>query len=321
MTTVYSTRDVAAHERAAYWREVANRELARHEFCSGTGPAFRGTMRLDALGSLTISQFDCDPCHVRRSDADLMSCQKDDFVFTLQLAGKSVFSQDDREAVLGAGCMTLLDMKRPATVTQHIDTQSLAILMPRRELQSRLANVSDLSARVLLPGKPVADLVAGFVTLLTDRLDALADSGEKLSEQLLDLVALALSMEAGGEGGHTLSSPKAVALFRLKSAIEGHLSSAGLRPAIAAAEAGISVRYANLLLSQEGYSVERYIQHRRLERCRCALEDPKQASRTIGEIAFSWGFSDLSHFGRRFRAEYGYTPGDYRRRALAPDGS
>jgi AraC-like DNA-binding protein len=43
----------------------------------------------------------------------------------------------------------------------------------------------------------------------------------------------------------------------------------------------------------------------------------------IGEIAFSWGFSDLSHFVRRFRAAYGMTPGDYRRRAceIASTGS
>jgi AraC-like DNA-binding protein len=74
------------------------------------------------------------------------------------------------------------------------------------------------------------------------------------------------------------------------------------------------VRYANDLLSQEGSSIERYVLHRRLERCRQALEDTAQANRMIGEIAFAWGFSDLSHFGRRFRAAYGMTPGDYRRR-------
>jgi AraC family transcriptional regulator, positive regulator of tynA and feaB len=33
----------------------------------------------------------------------------------------------------------------------------------------------------------------------------------------------------------------------------------------------------------------------------------------IGEIAFSWGFSDQSHFTRRFRAAYGMSPSDYRR--------
>jgi AraC-like DNA-binding protein len=151
--------------------------------------------------------------------------------------------------------------------------------------------------------------------MLASRLDAFEGAAcSKLSEQALDLVALAVS-EQLGQGDATLSSARSTALFRLKSAIEARLREPNLRPASAAAEAGISVRYANALLWQEGSSIERYIQHRRLERCRQALEDPAQAHRMIGEIAFGWGFSDLSHFGRRFRAAYGLAPGDYRRRA------
>jgi AraC-like DNA-binding protein len=111
------------------------------------------------------------------------------------------------------------------------------------------------------------------------------------------------------------SSRREIALYRLKAMIEARLCDPALKPAAAAAAAGISVRYANDLLSQEDYSIERYILHRRLERARRALENPSQARRSIGEIAFAWGFSDLSHFVRRFRFTYGLTPGDYRRRA------
>ena len=63
--------------------------------------------------------------------------------------------------------------------------------------------------------------------------------------------------------------------------------------------------------------LEGYIITRRLERCRRALDDPAQARRTIGDIAFSWGFSDLSRFGRRFKAEFGCAPGEYRERRTA----
>jgi AraC-like DNA-binding protein len=99
----------------------------------------------------------------------------------------------------------------------------------------------------------------------------------------------------------------------LKSAVDAGLCDPELRPATVAAAAGVSVRYANALLSHEKTSLARYIQDQRLERCRAALGDPAHAHRTIGEIAFSWGFSDLSHFGRRFKAEYGCLPSDYRR--------
>ena len=73
------------------------------------------------------------------------------------------------------------------------------------------------------------------------------------------------------------------------------------------------MRYANALLAEEGLSIERLIVQRRLERCRLALSDATQAHRTIGDIAYGWGFSDLSHFTRRFKAAFGSAPSDYRR--------
>ena len=97
-------------------------------------------------------------------------------------------------------------------------------------------------------------------------------------------------------------------------AIENRLSDPTLDPSSAAAAAGISVRYANVLLSGQGTSLQQFIVSRRLDHCRRALEDPMQAQRTITDIAFAWGFSDQSHFNRRFKAEYGCAPRDYRQR-------
>ena len=150
-----------------------------------------------------------------------------------------------------------------------------------------------------------------------DRLGSLDQTAsDRLAEQALDLIALAFTTELG-QAQPALSSSRATTLLRLKALIEARLSDPALKPEAVAAEAGFSVRYANDLLAEENFSLERYILHRRLERCRSALGDPLQAHRMIGEIAFSWGFSDLSHFTRRFRAAYGTTPGDYRRERQA----
>jgi AraC family transcriptional activator of tynA and feaB len=56
----------------------------------------------------------------------------------------------------------------------------------------------------------------------------------------------------------------------------------------------------------------------RLTRCRQALEDPLQDNRTVSEIAYGWGFSDMAHFGRRFKAMYDVSPRDYRKSANGP---
>jgi AraC family transcriptional regulator, positive regulator of tynA and feaB len=97
--------------------------------------------------------------------------------------------------------------------------------------------------------------------------------------------------------------------------IEARLSDRSLNPADAAAAAGVSIRYANAVLSDEGLSIGELIQSRRLTRCREALADTQQSHRTIKEIAMGWGFSDMTHFGRRFKAISGMAPREYRRMA------
>nr|WP_246098027.1 helix-turn-helix transcriptional regulator [Streptomyces botrytidirepellens] len=55
-----------------------------------------------------------------------------------------------------------------------------------------------------------------------------------------------------------------------------------------------------------------WIRHRRLERCRLALANPRLNARPIQAIATRWGFTDPAHFSRLFRAAYGIPPRDHR---------
>ena len=48
-----------------------------------------------------------------------------------------------------------------------------------------------------------------------------------------------------------------------------------------------------------------------------ALADARQAHRSVGEIAYAWGFSDQSHFTRRFKSVFGCPPSDYRKQHCA----
>jgi AraC family transcriptional regulator, positive regulator of tynA and feaB len=50
----------------------------------------------------------------------------------------------------------------------------------------------------------------------------------------------------------------------------------------------------------------------RLAACREALRDQNQRGLNISEIAYRWGFNDLSHFNKTFRAQFNQTPRDWR---------
>ena len=103
-------------------------------------------------------------------------------------------------------------------------------------------------------------------------------------------------------------------LGQIRAAIEARLADPRLDPQAVADAVGISVRYANAILAEQDTSLKRFILRRRLTRCRRAFEDPNQDHRTVGDIALGWGFSDLTHFTRRFKEVYGIRPSEYRKR-------
>jgi transcriptional regulator GlxA family with amidase domain len=70
------------------------------------------------------------------------------------------------------------------------------------------------------------------------------------------------------------------------------------------------------LFRKQPRSVPEWIWQERLEACRRSLVDPRLATNTVGEIAYSWGFKDAAHFSRRFRQAYGIAPRDYRRERM-----
>jgi AraC family transcriptional activator of tynA and feaB len=315
MVISYSTSGIHPRDQINYWVEVATKAFVRHEFVSLNGPSYRGDIRAGALGDLLISEYACDPCDVRRSARDVARGDCDDILLCMQLSGRGLFDQGGRQAVNKPGSFLILDTRRPFSASLPERSRTVVIKIPRHALEARLGNVGALTARGISAKGALAGLASGFLSMILARLDAVDNAAAStIATQALDLLALAASHELSGTEV-AISSVRSTTLLRLKSVMEARLREPDLKPTAVAAEVGISVRYANALLSEEGTSVERYIQHRRLERCRQSLEDAAQMHRMIGEIAFSWGFSDLSHFGRRFRAAFGMTPGDCRRSA------
>ncbi|WP_442819328.1 AraC family transcriptional regulator [Streptomyces sp. NBC_01236] len=60
-------------------------------------------------------------------------------------------------------------------------------------------------------------------------------------------------------------------------------------------------------------SLEQTIIEQWLEGARSTLASPVGRTRTIGSVARAWGFTDASHFTRRFKEAYGVTPKEWRR--------
>jgi AraC-like DNA-binding protein len=313
MQKVLTTADVSPRDRLAYWHDVASKVFVNHECRLEGSTTFSATIHHARLDQLEIALVESDGLRESTRDASGITHAEDNvFFLCMQLSGTSIMCQDGRDGTMRPGDFMLLDAKRTCTNFFPAPYGLLIIKIPHRAMQARLASISQLTARTISGASGIGGLTSDFIRMLPERIgDLEPEACAQISEQTLDLLSLSLAAERGTDRP-ALSSARAVALLRLRTAIERRLSDPGLDPAAAAAAAGISVRYANALLNAEGSSLERLIVSRRLDRCRRALEDPAQARRSISEIAYAWGFSDLSHFARRFKRAFGRSPRDHR---------
>jgi AraC-like DNA-binding protein len=311
---LFSTRDVHPRDRLSFWQDVACKAFVEIECRTDAGPAFDATIWSRSLSGISISLVDSDQCGVFRRRRAIARAASDDVLLSLQLAGSSLLTQNGRETRLGAGDFAIYDTMRTYALMVPSGVRQLVLKLPRRELERRLGSISKYTAVAIRADDPFGAFASGFLGLIparADALDRLDDRGaDDLSGKIYDMVALAFRNGMDADAAARTPS-REITLARLKAAIEERLWDPGLKPGAAAA-AGIGARYANELLSGEGSLLEPFILARRLTNCAEALGDRRQSGRPISDIAFAWGFADVSHFGRRFKERYGCTPRDYR---------
>lgn len=310
----FTTSDVHPRDRFDYWLETSRRIFGPYENRPDQPTRFEGEIRHLRVAGMALSVFRCNGMTSWRTKRQ--AAQLADIVHIIvQLAGNVKICQDGRETILGAGDLCLVDLGRLASFVQSQDARCLVIEVSRRDCEARLGPLGRWTAQRVDGHQGGGALVSAFARLLPDQISLLSPpSQSQVKLQLLDLVAMALKEAEGC--GFIHSSARLASLLRLKSVVDANLSDCSATCESLAAAAGISVRYANQLLDAEQTSLQRLLFSRRIEKCQAALADPAQAHRQISDIAYSWGFGDVSHFGRLFKAMVGMTPRDYKKRSL-----
>jgi AraC-like DNA-binding protein len=315
METLISTSKVHPRDRFDYWYSVACKNLIAHASKPECRHTFQAEMQSGALADLGLVLFENSPMSVSHTQRHCAQMGSDDLFVCRSILGQLALEQAGREVVLEAGDMTLLDPHLPYEGKFSGGTKLLVLKAPRRALEARVGKTADVIMRSMKSTEAEHSLASGFLGMLPAHTGQLGRAAaETVKTQTLDLVAVSLAKTREGPRPY-LSSARTCALLHLHAAIEARLSDPALEADTIAAAAGVSVRYANALLAQEGTSIVRFIQSRRLERCHRALNDPLQSHRSVSEIASAWGFVDMTHFSRRFKAAYGILPSELRKRS------
>ena len=312
MKTVFSTYEVHVRDRFDYWHDVACRSIVNHDSQPECRLTFNAAIQAGALADIGLVVFENSPMDISRTPGQAAHATNDEIFVCRQLSGSLALEQNGRRVVLKAGDFTLINPMLPYVGRFFCGSNLLVLKVPRRALEARAGKTREMVARHITACSAEASLTSSFLAMLPSHAGRMRPAVEQIiRDQVLDLIAVSLTNVMGTDRAR-FSSALSVALMNVRAAIETRLSDPALDTATVAAAARISVRYANAVLAREGTSIMRLIQTRRLERCRLALEDPLQSHRTLSEIAYGWGFSDMTHFSRRFKATYGVLPSEYR---------
>lgn len=96
-----------------------------------------------------------------------------------------------------------------------------------------------------------------------------------------------------------------------------HLANPALSPDTIAAGIGVSRRHLYRAFSEHGQTPGNWLWRLRTEQAHARLTAPDAQARSLTELAFDVGFSDMAHFSRSYRARFGCTPREARLAALA----
>jgi AraC-like DNA-binding protein len=310
-----STATLPGREAFAFWQDVICSTFINLDCASERSGSFRGGLYSQPFGDLVLSSMESDAIDLSRTAARIAAARDEYCLIVVQGRGRTLAEQDGRQTVLEGGDIALFDSVRPYFAELQTGFHHHVLKVPRDAVRRRFGPIEAVTATRISGSRGLGKIASNFVKGLQGELETLDDfAAQRLAETSLDLVAAALAA-AMPSAAPTASSTRVAHLMRAKAFIAGNIHRYDLAPQHVAAAIGVSERYLRDLFATDGISLGRHIWAYRLERCRSALSDPSQAHRAISEIAFAWGFNNMSHFSRLFRERAGVSPREYREAA------
>src|SRR5450631_2182831 len=298
-----NTSGLAPKQQIQCWSDALTDLCGQFDIDPLEGSSFEGRINYTTISTLKLCQIEASQ-HRLAHTASRAKPGAHPFVKILfQTYGISHFEQDGRRIELMPGDCLAYDVSCPHTIVSPTLTRHEVVIVPKDLLQERGFRLAKMSPRKLSARSGTGRIAYDFVHATFDEASRLSPSSASgVADSLIDLLLLPLR-EADAMFDRV--GPEAM-YVRAQGFIREHLRDPDLSIDQISAALGCTKRYLHMVFSERGMTVSDYIWRARLQHCRHELET--QCSKTITDVAFSWGFSSSSHFSRVFRKYFGVVP-------------
>jgi len=297
----------------ARWQGFVRENFPWLEVASESRPSFEAEVQARRFASSSLAtirsattQVTRTPHLAARSDAGYIKLM-------WQLAGAMEVEQDKRRSIIVPGQACICDTARPYRVALS-DGSHFAVLTLPYEALPGWERISQQ-----LCGAPLSDATTAHAALgalmgvvgAPDDADVAGVENVMRAVQWMLSASLHRSVRLPGNTNRDVSR-----LGKAREHILAHIDDPDLSPDELASALHMSRRALYLLFKEYRITPSRMIHDMRLERCRDALSDVQQRLRSVTEIACDNGFLDSATFSRLFRTQYGFSPTEWRKKAL-----
>ena len=284
------------------------------DWCPGRRPsgAFNASLRHKVIGELNVIESRCDPCSGFRTKDHAARVDEPSVILLSYLEGGEHIEFGGQRFTLAAGDTFVWDSAQATRFEVYEPLHKVALAMP-----ARLLSHDVVSALQSVPRK--FDLSSGSRFLLNNLIRGVADrnfdDADIEADTILDAVNTFVlgAARVDGQPDKSLRQRQQREIVRY---IEQHLTDPALSIGQIADLHRISKRYLHWLFREEAMTVNEFIISRRLQGCRKELINLVVGHRQVSQIAYAWGFANLSHFSKRYRAQFGESPTETRNKAI-----
>ena len=233
-----------------------------------------------------------------------------------QLSGQTIKTIGDRCQTFSPREISLTDFASPYQWQSVGDSTTMSLRFTYAELCLPAEKIR--SAAGDLATSPLYELFQSHVLQLYRFLedDIPASAVESLASATLELARAVIATVGRDDLARNDVANEAL-VTRIEAYVQQHLADPSLSPESIAHAHSISVRQLYKLWSARELGLAEWIMRGRLEGARREIRSNEAIG--IAALARRWGFTDATHFGRRFRAAYGISPREWRQVHSQPE--
>ena len=271
------------------------------------GSEFSGQIQEYQSGALKLSFVDAYQARLYRTSLEVAAGEGGKYFAVFQLKGTAGMAQGDSRVLLSAGDITLINASRPSDFIYSENSRQLSLILPCRLVEQTLRFKQVKCCHRIAATSPIAMLSHHLILDVTRQKNLNQQESEATLEAVVSLLRPAISRTDDCSDLHERIFRKTL------DCIDDHIRSEDLCPEWLAQRVGLSKRGLYRMFSRKGLVVARYIKNRRLDLCAESLRQ-SGAEQKLSDLGYSWGVSNSSYFSTAFKARFGVSPGEYRKK-------